>query len=498
MLRTLLTFILVCWAMLAQAMLAQASHYLKPATDKCSLPPEKQPLEQILPCYVQQPDDSFGYRLEDSYELSEKKLRVYSLRLFSQRWEPGEAGSVDHGIWEHRVTVYVPETVKKSTALLYINGGTLYPEPKPSEPNPSEPNRKEVDFASIAFETGTVVIDLNDIPNQSLTFPDSEPLAEDHLIAYTWKKFLKDPVQNRHWPLRLPMVKSAVRTMDMVQAFMKKKNIELNEFVVSGGSKRGWTAWLTSAMDSRVTMVVPMVIDILNLRANMKHHENAYGFWAPAVDRSYRDLMPELDSEEMSKLLIVVDPINYLKYLDIPKYIVSASADDFFLPDSSQFYFDKLPQNKWQRVLPNESHYIVRNNAPLITRTLLSVYGAHIDDRKLPDIQWDKTGGTVQVSTEQRPLRAVLWKGRNAERRDFRTTRDNPGVKKFTPEEITLSCSMVCEFKLDMEKPESGWNAYFIEIYYANKKLPDLVLTTPVFIYPETYPDAAAKRAMHK
>ena len=367
---TLLVFMMVWWGLLAQA-----SPYLKPTTDHCTLPLEKQPLEQVLPCYLQQPDDAFDYKLEQTSEVSDKNLWIYSFTLFSQHWEPGGAGSVDHSIWQHRVTVYVPKAVKNSTALLYINGGTLYPEPKPSEPD-----QQEIDFARIASETNSIVVDLKDVPNQSLSFSGEGTFKEDDLIAHTWKKFLKDTTQNRHWLLRLPMVKSAVRTMDMVQEFMKKKNTEVSGFVVSGGSKRGWTAWLTSAMDSRVTMVAPMVIDILNLRPNMKHHENAYGYWAPAINRSYKDLKDDINSEEMSKLLTIIDPYSYLKFLNIPKYIISASADDFFLPDSTQFYFDDLPSNKWLRMLPNERHYIVRSNASLVTDTLLSIYGAHLNE----------------------------------------------------------------------------------------------------------------------
>lgn len=478
---TLLVFIVLWWAIPAQA-----SFYLKPATDQCSLPPEKQALEQVLPCYLQQPDDAFDYRLEQTSEISDKNLWVYSFTLFSQHWAPGGTGSVDHAVWQHRVTLYVPKTVRKNTALLYINGGTLYPELKPSEPN-----RQEIDFARIASETNSIVINLNDVPNQSLSFSDEGALKEDDLIAYTWKKFLKNPEQNRHWLLRLPMVKSAVRTMDMVQEFIKNKNIEISGFVVSGGSKRGWTAWLTSAMDSRVTMVAPMVIDVLNLRLSMKHHEAAYGYWAPAVDRSYKDLMPDLNSEEMNKLLSIVDPYSYLKYLNIPKYIISASADDFFLPDSSQFYFDSLPSNKWLRVFPNERHYIVRNNALLVTDTLLSIYGAHLNGRKMPEVNWQLKGDTVLVSSGEAPLSATLWQADNPKRRDFRATRDNPEARKFTAEELTLSCTKVCEFKLDMKMPESGWNAYFIQLNYANNNFPDLILTTPVFIYPDSYPEFA-------
>ena len=55
------------------------------------------------------------------------------------------------------------------------------------------------------------------------------------------------------------------------------------KFVVSGGSKRGWTTWTTAAVDPRVVAIVPASIDLLNLEKSFEHHFKVYGFWAPAV-----------------------------------------------------------------------------------------------------------------------------------------------------------------------------------------------------------------------
>ena len=46
----------------------------------------------------------------------------------------------------------------------------------------------------------------------------------------------------------------------------------LSKWGVSGGSKRGWTAWLTAAVDpERVKLIVPVVCDFLNFRDNFLH-----------------------------------------------------------------------------------------------------------------------------------------------------------------------------------------------------------------------------------
>lgn len=75
------------------------------------------------------------------------------------------------------------------------------------------------------------------------------------------------------------MVKAVVKTMDAVQQFAGTlKNVpEITGFVVAGASKRGWTTWLTPAVDKRVIAIIPIVLDVLNLVKNINHHWQAYG-----------------------------------------------------------------------------------------------------------------------------------------------------------------------------------------------------------------------------
>ena len=106
-----------------------------------------------------------------------------------------------------------------------------------------------------------MVAELGMVPNQPLIFHgDGQPRYEDDLIAYAWVQYLEtgDP----KWLPRNAMVKSAVRAMDVVSQFMqthREGRHLVNRFVVGGGSKRGWTTWLTGAMDDRVIAIVPIV-----------------------------------------------------------------------------------------------------------------------------------------------------------------------------------------------------------------------------------------------
>lgn len=72
--------------------------------------------------------------------------------------------------------------------------------------------------------------------------------------------------------------------MDATQDFLKKQNVIIDDFVVTGGSKRGWTTWLVGAVDKRVRAMVPIVIPILGGVPVFKHIYNSYCFWPPALN----------------------------------------------------------------------------------------------------------------------------------------------------------------------------------------------------------------------
>ena len=45
---------------------------------------------------------------------------------------------------------------------------------------------------------------------------------------------------------------------------------------------------------------------------------------------------------EFAALIRIEDPYSYRYRLTMPKFIVNAAGDQYFLPDSSQFYFAGL------------------------------------------------------------------------------------------------------------------------------------------------------------
>src|ERR1044071_5641127 len=229
--------------------------------------------ETALDRYIAKPDPSYAWKLVNT--IAGEGYNGYVLELTSQTWRI--EAEVDRPVWKHWLTIVTPEKPIISKGLLFIGGGSN------REPMPTTISAR---LSAFALESHSVVAELGMVPNQPLYFADSKDKgrSEDDLIAYSRVKQMA--TKDDEWLVRLAMVKSGVRAMDAVQAFLASEaggRLKVDEFVVSGGSKRGWTTWLVAAVDKRVVAIMPTVIDALNSEAIKRHHYQAYGFFSPAL-----------------------------------------------------------------------------------------------------------------------------------------------------------------------------------------------------------------------
>ena len=359
-------------------------------------PPMQTPLDE----YVQAADPSFRWKV-----LSVERADDYTavvVDMVPQTWL--SEAEVDKPIWQHWVTIAIPSKVTSNIGLLYIGGGRNGLDP------PQTANERTV---QIARSSGVVAAELGMVPNQPLIFHnDGKPRFEDDLIGYTWDQYLQ--TGEARWLARAPMIKSAVRAMDTVTAVLASDELGLkvDRFVVSGGSKRGWTTWLIGAMDDRVIAIAPIVIDVLNVDASMRHHFAAYGFWAIAVG-NYVDhkIMRRLDEQRLLEAYALIDPYNYRHRLVIPKLIINAAGDQFFLPDSSRFYWRELRGENYLRYVPNSDHSLAGTDA---LESLIAFLTLVKEGSKPPQFSWTHTAdGTLQVMAEDPPSEVLLWQMTN-------------------------------------------------------------------------------------
>jgi PhoPQ-activated pathogenicity-related protein len=432
-------------------------------------------VQTALDRYVAVPDPNYKFSVISTKP--DNGYTTYVLDMVSQAWRsPAE---VDRPLWQHWLTIVKPDKITTDIGFLFITGGAN---------NRPPPTGLDPGFTSMAVATGSVVAELRMVPNQPLTFipDDKRPRVEDALIAYTWDKYLR--TGDETWPARLPMTKAAVRAMDTVTKFCSglPDGVNVSRFVVSGGSKRGWTAWTTAAADKRVIAVVPFVIDLLNLEKSFIHHWRAYGFWAPAV-KDYTDMkmMDWMGTPQFAALMKIEEPYSYRDRLTMPKLMINATGDEFFLPDSSQFYYDDLKGEKHLRYVPNSRHSMAGTDA---RQTLEAFYSAVIQNRPRPRFSWKfDRNGSIRVKAVDKPGEVRLWQATNSKTRDFRVDTIGP-VWTSTPLELKGDAYIG-----SVGKAAAGWTAFFVELTYPSGGRYPYKLTTGVRVVPDTLPFAAPK-----
>ena len=426
--------------------------------------PRSEYLQTDLDAYVHKDDASFNYVIEKVQEFD--SYFVHSIRMDSQNFL--QSKDVNKTSWSHWLTVIEPKEVKAETALLVISSGdTNDPMPKAQDA-----------LIEIALASNSLVAELQAIPNQPLKFSDeSFDRWEDAIIAYTWNKFFL--TGETRWPARMAMTKSAIAAMDTIQAVFKRNNV--NSFVVTGASKRGWTTWTAAATDNRVIAIIPLVIDMLNIKPSFEHHWQAYGFWAPAI-QDYVDMntMDWWGSPEAEALFKLVDPYSYKDRYQFPKYIINAAGDEFFIPTSSQFYYDQLPGEKHIRYVPNVGHSL---NGSYIIEAIASFYISILNSSPRPEYSWNfLENGQIEFTSDNQPSEVKLWWADNPSSRDFRL--DVIG-KSWKSKSIKINAEG--KYISSIDKPEEGWRAYFVEAIYGSNSLP-FIITSEVKVSPDILP----------
>ena len=427
--------------------------------------------------YVAAPDAAFSWKPVRTLK-APAGVTATLLEMTSQRWLT--EAEVERPLWTHLLTVVRPDNVRSDVALLYITGGSLARTP---------PDAPPAWLADIARDTGTVTAELRLVPNQPVVFtqdPARKPRVEDDFIAYTWNHYLR--TGDDRWPARLPMTKSAVRAMDAVTAFTATAaggGRPVRRFVVSGASKRGWTAWTTAAVDRRVVALVPAVIDLLNVEPSFVHHYRAYGKWSEAVDDYVaHGIMDWMGTPEFRRLMEIVEPYHYRDRLTMPKLLLNATGDEFFLPDSSQFYVDDLKGETHLRYVPNASHALDKSDA---LQTLHAFYAAVAAGEPRPELRWSfELDGAITVTTKTRPSAVRLWQAVNPSARNFRLDAIGPAFRS-TP----LAPSGPNTWRARVDPPAAGWTAFFVELTFPSAGKYPLTLTSGVRVLPETLPHPA-------
>jgi PhoPQ-activated pathogenicity-related protein len=362
--------------------------------------------------YVARPEADYAWSKVG--EQSAGGCKVVDLAMTSQVWQ---------GItWKHTIRVFIPGQVDYSAVLLFITGGN--------------PGAEDMQLGTvIASIIRAPVAILFNIPNQPLFEKWAEDpamvplvkdltqearaaigrgLTEDALIAYTFIKYLASGDDT--WPLLLPMTKSAVKAMDTLQAFARQEyHRDLTAFVVTGASKRGWTTWLTGAVEAdkqRVKGIAPMVIDTLDIPAQMRHQTETWGKYSVQIDDYTKlGLQQKMESAAGAGLIKIVDPYSYRERITMPKLIINGANDPYWVTDALNLYWDGLVGPKWVLYDPNSGHGL--DDRARVLNTLGAFFRSVASGTALPKMSWqhgDADGKvTLSIEATPKPTAARMW-----------------------------------------------------------------------------------------
>jgi PhoPQ-activated pathogenicity-related protein len=405
--------------------------------------------------YVHRPDDSFAWKKTGQRQVD--AFQVVDLDCTSQTWR---------GLpWQHQLLLARPAKLRHpDIAFLFITGS-------------GKVERELGLLQTLADRAGAIAAVINDIPNQPLY----DGLKEDDLIAYTFEQFLES--NDATWPLLFPMVKSAVRGMDAVIAEAQTDwGGHITRFVVGGASKRGWTTWLTAAVDSRVAAISPMVIDMLNMKAQAQWAQQMYGGQSEKINAYTKlHLIDRLDDPGMVTLRGWVDPFSYRAGYAMPKLLLLGTDDPYWVVDSLRHYWNELPNPKLVFQTPNAGHDLAGGREAI--PVLAAFFQMIADNQKPPRMTWkfksdSPESATVTVNLSRPAQGFKLWTAVSTNR-DFRDS---------TWSSADLTAPSQTHVTAKVERPETGFRAYLVEAEMKASTGDDYKLSTEARVIPDGPP----------
>ncbi len=409
--------------------------------------------------YVARPDKNLAWRQVDAGKIGTADYVEYVLT--SQTWRGIE--------WKHQLFVLRPANMARDErhALLFVHGGRWKSEYDGERGRTQLPSEALL-FARLAESIGAPVGVLRQVP-----FAPMFDRTEDALIAYTFDQYLQ--TGEKDWPLLLPMVKSTVRAMDAMQSIVRERwGAPIDSFTVSGASKRGWTAWLTAAVDKRVMAVAPMVIDVLNMRAQMDHQRDTWGEVSEEIrDYAALDLPTRLKTPRGQELLSMVDPFSYRQLLTRPKMILLSTNDRYWPLDALKLYWSELPGPKHVLYVPNQGHGL--RDAERVIGAVSAAHRYAAAGKAMPETSWTFASlpdqVKVQVKADREARKVLVWSAQSPTK-DFREA-------KWTARQ----CTKVSEgYECTAARGPEGYTAAFAETSFQDEGSVPFSTTTTVCI----------------
>jgi len=312
--------------------------------------------------------------------------------------------------WRHELLIKTPQHVhRRDLVVVVLTGG--------------DGGAEQQDSAQrLADALGVRAVVLTRVPNQPLYGGKKE----DDLLSFSLDQYRRsgDP----SWPLLFPMVSSVVKGIDALEQVLGEQQLKV---VLIGASKRGWTTYLTAAVEPRIVAMVPAVFEMVSMEQQIALMRERYGRDSEKI-RPYTllGLTDSLREPRVAQVISWLDPIRYFPAYTMPKLVLLGANDPYWVVDSVRRYWEVLPEPKTLRILPNVGHGVLGERAA--EDAIVSFVKAVLNEQPQPQIVWRFSGRARDVALLSGEVkkggsiaRCTVW-GATASVPDFRSARFTP------------------------------------------------------------------------
>jgi PhoPQ-activated pathogenicity-related protein len=217
--------------------------------------------------------------------------------------------------------------------------------------------------------------------------------------------------------------------------------------------------------------------------------------------------MAYLNTPPFDALAELIDPINFnARFEEKPAYIIVASQDEFFQPDSANFFFQDLLGEKYLRVLPGADHAFSSTfNVTDVLVSIDSFFHMIVDNIASPTgLHWNlvktasRNGNAAIVAVSNISPRKVVMYSTNTistTQRDFRLFACYTASGYGCYQGLTWNATVIAPtnnayYVASRKAPAAGWGLFFLEFTYEIGGS-EFKVTSEVNIVPDTLPFAS-------
>ena len=165
-------------------------------------------------------------------------------------------------------------------------------------------------------------------------------------------------------------------------------------------------------VDSRVVAIAPIVMDLLNFEAGLLHMFRSYGNWTFAFEPYWKENITQAivgNPDGLKALGVVLDPLNYKEWLRVPKLVVDATGDEFFMPDDDWFWWKDMSDGSageiYRLMVDNAEHSFATGVYELVTG-VAPFYQSILRGTPRPKFYWtlNHDEGTIDLVSDLQTL----------------------------------------------------------------------------------------------